>query len=120
MPSDAPEYPGPHGQPLYIDNFQPADNERRSKKRRGNLPKWQTDLMRSWYNAHVNNPYPTDEEKHMIMQETGLTIEQVSDPVHSVGQAVNTYHDNRSPTGLSIADDGTGLRSQDKLRPSRT
>ncbi|KAG7007744.1 homeobox protein meis3 [Physcia stellaris] len=78
MAPDAPGYPGPHGQPLYIDNFQPADNERRSKKRRGNLPKWQTDLMRSWYNAHVHNPYPTDEEKHVIMQETGLTIEQVA------------------------------------------
>ena len=120
MPPDTPGYPGPHGQPLYIDNFQPADNERRSKKRRGNLPKWQTDLMRSWYNAHVNNPYPTDEEKHMIMQETGLTIEQVSNLHYSVGQVLDTYHDHRSPTGLSIADDGTGLKSPDKLRRSQT
>lgn len=76
--------------------------------------------MRSWYNAHVNNPYPTDEEKHVIMQETGLTIEQVSNFRYSVGQVLDTYHDHRSPTGLSTADEGTGLRLQDKLRPSRT
>ena len=71
-------YPGSHAQPLYIDNFQPPDEERRSKKRRGNLPKWQTDLMRAWYNDHLDNPYPTEEEKHMIMRQTGLTLEQVS------------------------------------------
>ena len=71
-------YPVANGQPLYIDNFQPADGERRSKKRRGNLPKWQTDFMRAWYNDHLGNPYPTDDEKHMIMRETGLTLEQVS------------------------------------------
>ena len=35
--------------------------------------------MRSWYNDHLGNPYPTDEEKHMIMRETGLTLEQVSE-----------------------------------------
>ena len=71
-------YPAPNGPPIYIDNFQPPDGERRNKKRRGNLPKWQTDFMRSWYNDHLGNPYPTDEEKHMIMRETGLTLEQVS------------------------------------------
>lgn len=56
----------------------------------------------------------------MIMQETGLTIEQVSNLRYSVGQVRDTYHDHRSPTGSSIADEGTGLRLQDKLRPSRT
>ena len=76
-----PSYPAPNGPPIYIDNFQPPDGERRNKKRRGNLPKWQTDFMRSWYNDHLNNPYPTDEEKHMIMRETGLTLEQVSEIV---------------------------------------
>ncbi|CAF9928469.1 MAG: hypothetical protein HETSPECPRED_006851 [Heterodermia speciosa] len=78
MPPNVPGYLGAHGQPLYIDNFQPPEGERRTKKRRGNLPKWQTDFMRAWYNNHFKNPYPTEEEKHMIMQETGLTIEQVA------------------------------------------
>ena len=78
MPPNASGYLGAHGQPLYIDNFQPPEGERKTKKRRGNLPKWQTDFMRAWYNNHFKNPYPTEEEKHMIMQETGLTIEQVS------------------------------------------
>ena len=78
MPPNVPAYLGAPGQPLYIDNFQPPEGERRTKKRRGNLPKWQTDFMRAWYNNHFKNPYPTEEEKHMIMQETGLTIEQVS------------------------------------------
>ncbi|KAK9257025.1 homeobox KN domain-containing protein [Lipomyces tetrasporus] len=48
------------------------------KKRRGNLPKHVTDILRNWLNAHVQHPYPTEEEKTMFMQQTGLTMNQIS------------------------------------------
>ncbi|KAK9315725.1 homeobox KN domain-containing protein [Lipomyces starkeyi] len=48
------------------------------KKRRGNLPKHVTDILRNWLNAHVQHPYPTEEEKTTFMQQTGLTMNQIS------------------------------------------
>ncbi|KAK9388274.1 homeobox KN domain-containing protein [Lipomyces mesembrius] len=48
------------------------------KKRRGNLPKHVTDILRNWLNVHVQHPYPTEEEKTMFMQQTGLTMNQIS------------------------------------------
>lgn len=51
---------------------------RPGKRRRGNLPKPVTDLLRGWLNDHLNHPYPTEEEKQMLMAQTGLTIHQVS------------------------------------------
>lgn len=48
------------------------------KKRRGNLPRQVTDILRSWLNAHVQHPYPTDEEKAELMKQTGLTLNQIS------------------------------------------
>ncbi|KAK9451679.1 homeobox KN domain-containing protein [Limtongia smithiae] len=48
------------------------------KKRRGNLPKHVTDILRSWLNGHVHHPYPTEEEKGMLMRRTGLTMNQIS------------------------------------------
>lgn len=47
------------------------------KRRRGNLPKQVTDLLRSWLNEHLQHPYPTEDEKQMLMSQTGLTIHQV-------------------------------------------
>lgn len=54
--------------------------EPKNKKRRGNLPKSQTDLMRQWYNDHIRNPYPTESEKHEMVRKTRLTLEQVKCP----------------------------------------
>jgi len=100
-PSPYVAYPGPQpdmkayaistGQQPYAAAYPSMDgDEPRSKKRRGNLPKWQTDLMRSWYDAHIRNPYPTESEKHQMVRSTGLTLEQV-DP-HSVLSATAVLH----------------------------
>ena len=75
---DMKHYPRAKEQQPYGVGFSNMDaGEPKSKKRRGNLPKWQTDLMRSWYDAHIRNPYPTETEKHQMVRETGLTLEQV-------------------------------------------
>jgi hypothetical protein len=51
----------------------------RGKRRRGNLPKPVTDILRAWFHEHLDHPYPTEEDKHQFMQRTGLTLNQVSD-----------------------------------------
>jgi len=64
-----------HQAPLEMgmDYYEP----RGSKRRRGNLPKPVTDLLRSWLTEHLTHPYPTEEEKQMLMVQTGLSISQV-------------------------------------------
>lgn len=77
--------PGPaEARSLFSTPGHPADpavdheQGRPGKRRRGNLPKPVTDLLRGWLNDHLNHPYPTEEEKQMLMAQTGLTIHQVS------------------------------------------
>ena len=50
----------------------------RGKRRRGNLPKPVTDILRAWFHEHLDHPYPTEEDKQQFMQRTGLTLNQVS------------------------------------------
>lgn len=49
----------------------------RGKRRRGNLPKPVTDILRAWFHEHLDHPYPTEEDKQQFMQRTGLTLNQV-------------------------------------------
>ncbi|CAO3638346.1 unnamed protein product [Cunninghamella blakesleeana] len=49
-----------------------------SRKRRGNLPRAVTSVLREWLANHKQHPYPTDEEKLALSQQTHLTINQVS------------------------------------------
>lgn len=50
----------------------------KSKRRRGNLPKPVTDILRAWFHEHLDHPYPSEEDKQMFMTRTGLSISQVS------------------------------------------
>ncbi|OAL22776.1 hypothetical protein AYO20_11125 [Fonsecaea nubica] len=48
------------------------------RRRRGNLPKHVTDFLRQWFLAHLEHPYPTEEDKQQFAQSTGLSIAQIS------------------------------------------
>ncbi|KAI9260131.1 homeobox KN domain-containing protein [Sporodiniella umbellata] len=48
------------------------------KKRRGNLPKTITAILREWLIEHCHNPYPTESEKNELRLKTGLTLNQIS------------------------------------------
>lgn len=45
---------------------------------RKNLPAAARQTMRAWLKAHVDNPYPTDEEKVQLAAAGGITVEQVT------------------------------------------
>ena len=64
----------------YSPNYEPSGDygDSKHKRRRGNLPKNVTDTLRAWFTDHVAHPYPTEEEKQMLMARTGLTMSQVS------------------------------------------
>ncbi|KAI8882156.1 hypothetical protein K501DRAFT_334248 [Backusella circina FSU 941] len=48
------------------------------RKRRGNLPKSVTAVLKQWLIDHCRNPYPTEVEKTGLRDKTGLTLNQIS------------------------------------------
>ncbi|KAL2835117.1 homeobox KN domain-containing protein [Aspergillus cavernicola] len=76
-----PEHTSPQALPhVAQSNFgilgDPIDSK--NKRRRGNLPKPVTDILRAWFHEHLDHPYPSEEDKQMFMTRTGLTISQIS------------------------------------------
>ncbi|CDS43212.1 homeobox protein Meis1 [Echinococcus multilocularis] len=57
-----------------------ADNRVTTKrqKKRGIFPKVATNIMRAWLFQHLSHPYPSEEQKKQLAQDTGLTILQVN------------------------------------------
>ena len=49
----------------------------KQRKRRGNLPKETTDKLRAWFVAHLQHPYPTEDEKQDLMRQTGLQMSKL-------------------------------------------
>ncbi|EPS40290.1 hypothetical protein H072_5904 [Dactylellina haptotyla CBS 200.50] len=66
----------PH--PGQMEHPDPYDQLRGGKRRRGNLPKQVTDLLRNWLHAHLHHPYPTEDQKLELVSQTGLTMNQIS------------------------------------------
>ncbi|KAA1115146.1 hypothetical protein PGT21_032375 [Puccinia graminis f. sp. tritici] len=52
--------------------------ETQAPRRRGKLPSAVTAILKGWLMAHTTHPYPTEEEKKSLCQETNLTMNQVS------------------------------------------
>jgi hypothetical protein len=48
------------------------------RRRRGNLPKHITDYLKSWFLAHLEHPYPSEDDKQEFVRRTNLSIAQVS------------------------------------------
>ncbi|XP_072405370.1 homeobox protein Meis1-like isoform X4 [Chiloscyllium punctatum] len=53
------------------------DKDKRRQKKRGIFPKVATNIMRAWLFQHLTHPYPSEEQKKQLAQDTGLTILQV-------------------------------------------
>lgn len=54
------------------------DNGKNKKSKRGVLPKAATQIMKTWLFQHIVHPYPTEDEKKVIAQQTNLTLLQVN------------------------------------------
>jgi len=56
------------------------EGERGTKKgaAAARFPRAATKALKDWINAHMDNPYPTEEEKEALMQQTGLTLSQIA------------------------------------------
>nr|XP_061801379.1 homeobox protein PKNOX2 isoform X3 [Nerophis lumbriciformis] len=66
-------------QQLNVDLSALLDSEdKKSRNKRGVLPKQATNIMRSWLFQHLMHPYPTEDEKRQIAAQTSLTLLQVN------------------------------------------
>eukprot|EP00794_Sanderia_malayensis_P020299 gene20299-22288_t len=54
------------------------DNERPKQKKRGIFPKMATNIMKAWLFQHLAHPYPSEDQKRILANDTGLTILQVN------------------------------------------
>ncbi|CAG0879931.1 unnamed protein product [Cyprideis torosa] len=57
------------------------DDERggkKNQKKRGIFPKVATNILRAWLFQHLTHPYPSEDQKKSLAQDTGLTILQVN------------------------------------------
>lgn len=89
----------------------------KTKRRRGNLPKPVTDILRAWFHEHLDHPYPSEEDKQMFMTRTGLSISQVRFCNRGLAICCGCLANGfffffiyRSATGLSMLGDGSFRR----------
>jgi hypothetical protein len=59
-----------------IDLHQPSESSTSAK--RPNFPQWIHDVLREWLENHLENPYPAEEEKELLMNKTQLTMSQIN------------------------------------------
>lgn len=63
--------------PMNVDEYTRSHSDDH-KKRRGNLPKAATNLLKKWLMEHLYHPYPTEDEKMSLSQQTSLSLNQIS------------------------------------------
>jgi len=49
-----------------------------TRKRRGHLPEEATSLLKNWLWQHNSHPYPSEDEKQGLSNQTGLTLTQIN------------------------------------------
>ncbi|XP_071917384.1 homeobox protein knotted-1-like 2 isoform X1 [Coffea arabica] len=66
------------------------------KRRAGKLPGDTTSVLKDWWQSHSKWPYPTEEDKGRLVQETGLQLKQINN--WFINQRKRNWHSNPSPS----------------------
>ncbi|XP_022730253.1 homeobox protein knotted-1-like 3 isoform X2 [Durio zibethinus] len=64
------------------------------KRRAGKLPGDTTSALKAWWQSHSKWPYPTEEDKARLVQETGLQLKQINN--WFINQRKRNWHSNPS------------------------
>lgn len=64
------------------------------KRRAGKLPGDTTSVLKAWWQTHSKWPYPTEEDKARLVQETGLQLKQINN--WFINQRKRNWHSNPS------------------------
>uniref|UniRef100_A0A2R8ZG49 Homeobox domain-containing protein n=1 Tax=Pan paniscus TaxID=9597 RepID=A0A2R8ZG49_PANPA len=95
------------------------DQERRRNKKRGIFPKVATNIMRAWLFQHLSHPYPSEEQKKQLAQDTGLTILQVNNFINARRRIVQPMIDqsNRTGQGAAFSPEGQPIGGYTETQP---
>ncbi|XP_029062253.1 homeobox protein Meis3 isoform X5 [Monodon monoceros] len=99
------------------------DHERRQNKKRGIFPKVATNIMRAWLFQHLSHPYPSEEQKKQLSQDTGLTILQVNNWfINARRRIVQPMIDqsNRTGQGAAFSPEGQPMGAYTETQPQVT
>ncbi|XP_010048153.2 homeobox protein knotted-1-like 3 [Eucalyptus grandis] len=69
------------------------------KRRAGKLPGDTTSVLKAWWQSHAKWPYPTEEDKAKLVQETGLQLKQINN--WFINQRKRNWHSNSSSSSVS-------------------
>ncbi|URD72666.1 homeobox protein [Musa troglodytarum] len=76
------------------------------KRRAGKLPGDSTSALKAWWQSHSKWPYPTEDDKVRLVQETGLQLKQINN--WFINQRKRNWHSNPSSSS------STSLKSKRK------
>lgn len=68
------------------------------KRRAGKLPGDTASILKAWWQSHSKWPYPTEEDKARLVQETGLQLKQINN--WFINQRKRNWHSN--PSGSTL------------------
>ncbi|GMP96123.1 hypothetical protein CsSME_00044905 [Camellia sinensis var. sinensis] len=69
------------------------------KRRAGKLPGDTTSVLKNWWQQHAKWPYPTEDDKAKLVEETGLQLKQINN--WFINQRKRNWHSNsQSVTAL--------------------
>ncbi|XWS26183.1 hypothetical protein CRYUN_Cryun26dG0009100 [Craigia yunnanensis] len=68
------------------------------KRRAGKLPGDTTSVLKAWWQSHSKWPYPTEEDKARLVQETGLQLKQINN--WFINQRKRNWHSNPSTSAV--------------------
>ncbi|KAL2327373.1 hypothetical protein Fmac_020800 [Flemingia macrophylla] len=83
----------------YKDKIVDIREEILRKRRAGKLPGDTTSLLKAWWQSHSKWPYPTEEDKARLVQETGLQLKQINN--WFINQRKRNWHTNPSSSSGS-------------------
>ncbi|TYJ02206.1 hypothetical protein E1A91_A13G211900v1 [Gossypium mustelinum] len=69
------------------------------KRRAGKLPGDTTSVLKAWWQSHSKWPYPTEEDKARLVQETGLQLKQINN--WFINQRKRNWNSNPSTSTVS-------------------
>uniref|UniRef100_A0A7N0RFD4 Uncharacterized protein n=1 Tax=Kalanchoe fedtschenkoi TaxID=63787 RepID=A0A7N0RFD4_KALFE len=83
----------------YKDKIVDIREEILRKRRAGKLPGDTTSHLKAWWRTHSKWPYPTEEDKARLVQETGLQLKQINN--WFINQRKRNWHSNSSTATAS-------------------
>ncbi|XP_024634929.1 homeobox protein knotted-1-like 3 isoform X1 [Medicago truncatula] len=90
------------------------------KRRAGKLPGDTTSVLKDWWQSHSKWPYPTEEDKARLVQETGLQLKQINN--WFINQRKRNWHSNPSTSNAlkskrksNAGDKSTKLENQNLI-----